>query len=90
MAWSDGNLGKHLIPNRLDPHSSKQACSFLKKRTKKFGQTGRAQSGKAAAQTTRSFLLLFFKKEDLCSFHRSVTLKSVGITVQTFPPDTKK
>jgi hypothetical protein len=37
----------------------------LKKRTKKLLQTGPSLPGKAEAKKNKSFLLLFFKKEDL-------------------------
>jgi hypothetical protein len=37
----------------------------LKKRTKKLLNPGPSLSGKAEAETDKSFLLLFFKKEGL-------------------------
>jgi hypothetical protein len=43
------------------------SSSFLKKRTKKLLNPGRSLSGKAEAETDKSFLLLFFKKEGLTS-----------------------
>jgi hypothetical protein len=41
------------------------SSSFLKKRTKKLCSFGLSLSGQAEAETDKSFLLLFFKKEDL-------------------------
>jgi hypothetical protein len=38
--------------------------SFLKKRSKRLLRTGLSLSGEAEAQIDKSFLLLFFKKED--------------------------
>jgi hypothetical protein len=38
---------------------------FFEKRSKNFCDSGLSLSGKAEAKMTRSFLLLFFKKEDL-------------------------
>jgi hypothetical protein len=47
-------------------------CSFLKKRTKKlltlWGRAVAGVSGPWAGRQSKSFLLLFFKKEDLSSF----------------------
>jgi hypothetical protein len=42
-----------------------QSSSFLKKEPKNFCSFGWSLSGKAEAKTDKSFLLLFFKKEDL-------------------------
>jgi hypothetical protein len=39
--------------------------SFLKKEPKNFYESGLSLSGKAKAETNKSFLLLFFKKEGL-------------------------
>jgi hypothetical protein len=39
--------------------------SFLKKEPKNFCESGLGASGKAEAETIKSLLLLFFRKEDL-------------------------
>jgi hypothetical protein len=44
---------------------SKQACSFLKKRTKKLLQIWPRSILEGRSRTIKSFLLLFFKKEGL-------------------------
>jgi hypothetical protein len=50
----------------------KEGCSFLNKRTKKLLDVWTVPSGRARANCNRaaakSFLLLFFKKEDSCFF----------------------
>jgi hypothetical protein len=45
----------------------KEAVLFSKKEPKNFCSFGPSLSGKAEAKTDRSFLLLFFKKEDFLS-----------------------
>jgi hypothetical protein len=49
----------------LDLPGQEASTSFLKKEAKNFCESELAVSGKAAAGTVKSFLLLFFKKEVL-------------------------
>jgi hypothetical protein len=50
---------------RGNRETKEASSSFLKKRTKKLLHPGSSLSGKAEAETDKSFLLLFFKKEGL-------------------------
>jgi hypothetical protein len=66
---------------------------FLKKEPKNFCSFGWSLSRKAEAKTDKSFLLLFFKKEDL-SFalkfvfpSRQNTARSMGDVALTHPTD---